>query len=58
MPLGGNFLEVALISGVCYNDMGKKETEMGTDQGHTFRSIKGLWQLKGKRLFRYVSQFF
>ena len=34
---GGNFLpnfsEVALISGVCYNDMGKEEAGMGTDFG-------------------------
>ena len=29
----GNFLEVALISGVCYNDMGKEEAGMGTDFG-------------------------
>ena len=28
-----NFLEVALISGVCYNDMGKEEAGMGTDFG-------------------------
>lgn len=27
------FLEVALISGVCYNDMGKEEAGMGTDFG-------------------------
>lgn len=30
---GGNFFEVALISGVCYNDMGKEEAGMGTDFG-------------------------
>ena len=30
---GGNFLELALISGVCYNDMGKEEAGMGTDFG-------------------------
>ena len=29
----GKFLEVALISGVCYNDMGKEEAGMGTDFG-------------------------
>ena len=29
----GNFLEVALFSGVCYNDMGKEEAGMGTDFG-------------------------
>ncbi|MDE0554145.1 MAG: CRTAC1 family protein [Candidatus Poribacteria bacterium] len=29
----GNFLELALISGVCYNDMGKEEAGMGTDFG-------------------------
>ena len=29
----GNFLEVALISGVCYNDMGKEEAGMGADFG-------------------------
>lgn len=29
----GNFLEVALISGVCYNDMGKEEAGMGTAFG-------------------------
>ena len=29
----GNFLEIALISGVCYNDMGKEEAGMGTDFG-------------------------
>ena len=29
----GQFLEVALISGVCYNDMGKEEAGMGTDFG-------------------------
>ena len=29
----GNFLEVALMSGVCYNDMGKEEAGMGTDFG-------------------------
>ena len=29
----GHFLEVALISGVCYNDMGKEEAGMGTDFG-------------------------
>lgn len=29
----GEFLEVALISGVCYNDMGKEEAGMGTDFG-------------------------
>ena len=29
----GNFFEVALISGVCYNDMGKEEAGMGTDFG-------------------------
>ena len=28
-----NFSEVALISGVCYNDMGKEEAGMGTDFG-------------------------
>ena len=28
-----NFLELALISGVCYNDMGKEEAGMGTDFG-------------------------
>ncbi len=28
-----NFLEIALISGVCYNDMGKEEAGMGTDFG-------------------------
>ena len=28
-----NLLEVALISGVCYNDMGKEEAGMGTDFG-------------------------
>ena len=28
-----SFLEVALISGVCYNDMGKEEAGMGTDFG-------------------------
>ena len=28
-----HFLEVALISGVCYNDMGKEEAGMGTDFG-------------------------
>ena len=28
-----NFLEVALISGVCYNDMGKEEAGMGADFG-------------------------
>ena len=28
-----NFWEVALISGVCYNDMGKEEAGMGTDFG-------------------------
>ena len=27
----GNFFEVALIAGVCYNDMGKEEAGMGTD---------------------------
>ena len=30
---GDPFLEVALISGVCYNDMGKEEAGMGTDFG-------------------------
>ena len=29
----GKFLEIALISGVCYNDMGKEEAGMGTDFG-------------------------
>ncbi len=29
----GIFFEVALISGVCYNDMGKEEAGMGTDFG-------------------------
>lgn len=29
----GRFFEVALISGVCYNDMGKEEAGMGTDFG-------------------------
>ncbi len=29
----GKFLELALISGVCYNDMGKEEAGMGTDFG-------------------------
>ena len=29
----GSFLEIALISGVCYNDMGKEEAGMGTDFG-------------------------
>ena len=29
----GHFLEVALISGVCYNDMGKEKAGMGTDFG-------------------------
>ena len=29
----GHFLEVALISDVCYNDMGKEEAGMGTDFG-------------------------
>ncbi|MCG9128225.1 CRTAC1 family protein [Candidatus Poribacteria bacterium] len=29
----GVFLEIALISGVCYNDMGKEEAGMGTDFG-------------------------
>ena len=29
----GKILEVALISGVCYNDMGKEEAGMGTDFG-------------------------
>ena len=28
-----SFLEIALISGVCYNDMGKEEAGMGTDFG-------------------------
>ena len=29
----GRFFEIALISGVCYNDMGKEEAGMGTDFG-------------------------
>lgn len=29
----GKFNEIALISGVCYNDMGKEEAGMGTDFG-------------------------
>ncbi len=29
----GSFFEIALISGVCYNDMGKEEAGMGTDFG-------------------------
>ena len=29
----GSFIEIALISGVCYNDMGKEEAGMGTDFG-------------------------
>ena len=29
----GMFFEIALISGVCYNDMGKEEAGMGTDFG-------------------------
>ena len=29
----GKYIEIALISGVCYNDMGKEEAGMGTDFG-------------------------